>query len=208
MPSSLEEKKELEGIRYLKENNDMSDPKIVLKVYNRIVDGCIFKTEVGISYLRELQSYLIDNNIDRSLIKPIPIISIDEVELVPVNNKSKVRFKPIERPKTEIKKVEKNVDVKAENPKVKAEEPKVSKASKETAKEPYKDRFIISIILNIFLLVVICVMMYIAASKDNPTILNYEEKLQNKYASWAEELESREDEINRRSIELERQFTE
>lgn len=183
------QKKELEGIKYLKENNDMNNPEVTLKIYNRIIEQNIFKTDVGIDYLRTIHAMLVDSNIDKKLIKPIPIVSFEEeadAEIVkskertvksrPVIQEDKVRFDDREL-KGKLKEVEKK-------------------------KEKYRNLLINSVILNVILVLAIIGMFIIADSKNNPTILNYEEKLQNKYSSWEESLEKREQELNNRENSL------
>ena len=49
-----------------------------------------------------------------------------------------------------------------------------------------------SVIVNFFAAAVILVMFAIAMSSSSPTVLNYENELQNKYASWEQELKERE----------------
>lgn len=49
-----------------------------------------------------------------------------------------------------------------------------------------------SVIINFFAAAVILVMFAIAMSSSSPTVLNYEKKIQNKYAAWEQELEERE----------------
>ena len=59
-------------------------------------------------------------------------------------------------------------------------------------KEPYKDRFIISAVLNVFLIIAIIGMFIIATASDNPNVINYENAIVNKYAEWEQELKDRE----------------
>ena len=51
-------KKEIEGIRYIKTKTDMSDPDVILQVYNKMIGQKLFETAVGYSYLKDLQEYL------------------------------------------------------------------------------------------------------------------------------------------------------
>lgn len=51
--------KELQGIRYIREKTDMGQPEQVLETYNKIVRENLFETAVGISYLKEMQKYLV-----------------------------------------------------------------------------------------------------------------------------------------------------
>jgi hypothetical protein len=59
-----------------------------------------------------------------------------------------------------------------------------------------------SIILNVILLVLVCVMFLITIYSSNPNILNYERALQNRYATWEEELNERESVIREKEKEL------
>lgn len=63
---------ELNGIKYVKARTDMSNPKLVLSIYNKMLDKKLFNTVSGYKFLMELKEVL-DNSpeIDNSLIKPI-----------------------------------------------------------------------------------------------------------------------------------------
>ena len=54
-----------------------------------------------------------------------------------------------------------------------------------------------------FLIVIIVAMFIITAKSDNPNVLNYERVLQDKYASWAEDLAEKEEELRNWERELE-----
>lgn len=54
-------KKEREGIRYIKEKTNMSNPDMVLQIYNKMVREKMFVTSVGYAYLFDLQEYLRTN---------------------------------------------------------------------------------------------------------------------------------------------------
>ena len=54
-----------------------------------------------------------------------------------------------------------------------------------------------------FLIVVIVAMFIITAKSDNPNVLNYERVLQDKYATWAEDLAEKEEELRKWERELE-----
>ena len=57
------------------------------------------------------------------------------------------------------------------------------------------DRFQFSLLLNIALLLMVGAMFYLTMSSPNPNILNYEQTLINKYSSWEEELNARENAV-------------
>ena len=48
-----EEKKELDGIQYIKQQNNMKDIKTVLALYNKLSEKNIFHTQAGIAFMEE-----------------------------------------------------------------------------------------------------------------------------------------------------------
>ena len=76
----------------------------------------------------------------------------------------------------------------------------INKLKKE--KKKYNDMFIKAIIVNVVLVAVIAFMIIITLTSKNPNIIDYENKLQNKYSTWQEELESQEESIKEREEEL------
>ena len=71
---ALAAKKEVEGIRYIREHTDMNDPDVVMDLYNRLILKEVFQTPVGYAFLGELQVYLRETPYIRSEdILPIPV---------------------------------------------------------------------------------------------------------------------------------------
>lgn len=67
-------RREVEGIRYIRERNNLDNPQMVLKVYKKMIEQQIFETPVGVVYLKELQTYLKGRpDIPNEEILPIPI---------------------------------------------------------------------------------------------------------------------------------------
>lgn len=66
----------------------------------------------------------------------------------------------------------------------------------------------LSVIMNIVMLVAIIAMFVITLNSDQPNILNYERNLQNKYASWEQELTRREQTVREKERELHIENTE
>lgn len=64
------------------------------------------------------------------------------------------------------------------------------KSSRQIAR--LKELLYSSLIFCLVLIIVIVVMLVISSTSDNPTILDYEDKLQNRYIDWEQELASRE----------------
>lgn len=70
-------KKEMKGVEYIRGKTDMEYPEMVLQVYNKMVDGRLFETVVGFSYLKELQEYL----------RTIPYVKREDIRPIPVTHR-------------------------------------------------------------------------------------------------------------------------
>lgn len=67
-------KDELNAIKYVSAKTDTKDPKQVFILYNKLLDKELFKTLIGINYLRELQQFLyVSKEVPNDKIRPIPI---------------------------------------------------------------------------------------------------------------------------------------
>lgn len=85
---------ELKGIDYIVSRTDMSNSKSVLVLYNSIIDKNLFKTPIGIKFLKEIQEMLIaSNDIDEKSVKPIPV-RLEELN-VEKNTNEKTNYKKI-----------------------------------------------------------------------------------------------------------------
>ncbi len=69
-------------------------------------------------------------------------------------------------------------------------------------KNPYEEKFFISVVFNIILVIGVIAMFVIASSSKNPNIINYENNLVNKYSEWEEELKDREQRIREKEMQL------
>lgn len=93
--AELERKK----IDYLEERLDYTNPEKILQIYDRSIHDRIFKTPVGILYLKQMQSYLMkQKQITPERIAPIPLYQTFGGELRfdknPAGNRKKVSDKP------------------------------------------------------------------------------------------------------------------
>lgn len=83
------------------------------------------------------------------------------------------------------------------------ENPKTRKTVRERyVNVDYKNRYRIMSGVAAILFVCVAVMFVISATAGSPTIVNYEQKLINRYAGWEEELEERESVIRQKEAEL------
>lgn len=106
---------------------------------------------------------------------------------------------------TKEEKVEKVEKVEKASRKEKKQKEKIEDLTPEkmmVALKRYKKLSRLLLIACITMLLIIIGMFVINATSQNPTILNYEEKIVDKYASWEEELDAREQELNEREQKL------
>lgn len=68
--------------------------------------------------------------------------------------------------------------------------------------EEGKKRLRISLLINLFLAIVVVGMLVITMTSNRPNIVNYENKIVDKYAQWQQELEEREQAVREKEKEL------
>lgn len=92
--AELERKK----IDYLEEHLDYSQPEQILQLYNKAIHDRIFKSPVGILYLRKLQVFLKkQESIPLEQIAPIPLYQSFTGEVRSEQNPARNRVKPSEK---------------------------------------------------------------------------------------------------------------
>lgn len=74
--------------------------------------------------------------------------------------------------------------------------------SRKKDRDKEKNRFTLSVILNVLLAGAIIAMFYISYVSEQPNVINYERALTSKYASWEQELTERERVIRETEREL------
>ncbi len=160
---AAEAKDELNAIKYVSAKTNTSDPAQVFVLYNKIIEKKLFKTQIGMDYLKELQRFLyISKEIPNNKIKPIPVEPSlqDELDQRAAARANKDTIRSLQR-----------------------------------ANKQYQQRFVKSMILNVILVIAVVAMIFIAMTSSNPNILNYENKIIDKYQDWSNELESKEKEL-------------
>lgn len=163
-------KEEIEAIKYLSSKADYKDIKQVYKLYNAILDKQLFKTQVGMDYLKKLQQHLYKSkDIPDDMIRPIPVNIGQE-------------------------------DDSDDKRSILLQKGTINALKRSVAK--YKGYYTKLLFTNIALVIIIIIMLIMAATNSNPTVLNYETKLQDKYSSWEEDLKSREAAVKKREAEL------
>lgn len=86
---------EQKKIEYLEAKMDYRNPKNILTVYTKIIKERIFKTPVGMTYLKQLQAFLMKQpGIKKEDILPIPLYVTFDTEIREQTNPAKKRIVP------------------------------------------------------------------------------------------------------------------
>ena len=163
---------EKNGINYLNAQLDVNNIEKVYQLYTELVDKKIFITVIGIEYLKKLRGILLRDS-------RFSADNLRPIRITTVNKQVKNR-------------VEKYISSKYET--------EVRQHKKE--KEGIRNKLNTSIIINVVLVIMLIAMFFISKSSSNPTIIDYERKLQDKYASWESDLREKEQELKDLEWEL------
>ena len=202
MEYTPEERKEQRAVEYLKSQLDLSNAEAVLAVYKQILEQDVFHTDVGLSFLRELNDIIHnDEAVDPGQVPPLPATSeADIVEQEP----EEIKSTPEKKVKT------KNNKTKDKHKKEPKEDKKKKRFFREKSQEENENRksfpvLGFSIFLNVVLAIMVAIMFVLTITSDSPNIINYRSQLEDEYATWDEELNRREQELKKREAELNKQ---
>lgn len=175
--------KELEGIRYIRSQTDMDDPDVVLQLYNSLILKEVFVTPVGFDFLRQLQEYL----------NTIPYIKNEDILPIPV-----YRPELIEEEDSEEER-----ELRAKAAKRRQKKQRELKAQQKRKNRDYHGAYVVSTFFAVvFAMIIIGMFAITYFSDDNVTILNYENKIIDKYEEWQKSLDEREQQLDERESEL------
>lgn len=169
---AVQAQKEAEGVKFIKEKLDMDKPEMVLQIYNKMVQQNLFETAVGFTYMKELQEYL----------QTIPFVNKEDILPIPVQHT--ILEEQLRRKRTESRQKQQE------------------KPQEHIVNVDYRKRFRLMRAVVVVLAICVVAMFAISATSSNPTILNYEQEIINRYAQWEEELNEREMQILEREVQL------
>ena len=194
-------RKEAESIKYIKGNLDMENPRMVLEMYRKLTAEKVCETPVGFMYLKQLRDYLsrVPELKNRGL-EPIQVKSSAGRK----NSVQKTGSQKQEQqtPGTDVEELTVWYEEQLDQEKQKRREAELKQRRTEERCKSRKGFFHTSIAINVFLMLVVIGMVVITMMDSNPNILNYENKIVDKYAQWEQELEEREQNIREREQEL------
>lgn len=174
---------EAESIQYVRSKLDMENPRMVLEMYHKLLKENVFETVVGLMYLKELQSYL--------LMSPeLAGEELQAIELPASFAAETVQEETIEwyaQHLEELKQRERTTGF--------------QKRRAEEREKKSRKQLRFSLMCCLFLFLVAAGMGVITLTGSHPNIINYENKIINKYEAWEADLESREQSLKEQQKE-------
>ncbi len=181
--------KELKAVEYILGQIKDSDENAVLTVYKKLLNQRMFSTEIGMSFLSQLRQNLLDSEVFTPEDIP-PVYSLEEPpkDVTPEEKTEDTTLSSEE----EVFKVKKE----------KADKKVVAKVTSDSS-EIKRLKAINKVLLILCIALLLCVlgMFYVSTTINSPTILDYEEKLIDKYSSWEQDLTEREEAIREKEQE-------
>jgi hypothetical protein len=181
--------KELKAVEYILGQIKDSDENAVLTVYKKLLNQRMFSTEIGMSFLSQLRQNLLDSEVFTPEDIP-PVYSLEEPpkDVTPEEKTEDTTLSSEE----EVSKVKKE----------KADKKVVAKVTSDSS-EIKRLKAINKVLLILCIALLLCVlgMFYVSTTINSPTILDYEEKLIDKYSSWEQDLTEREEAIREKEQE-------
>lgn len=181
--------KELDAIHYIQQNIDPEQPGMVLEIYRQILDQQLLHTPVGQDFLMSLYDYLVRTPLLEGMEIPAPPQLQSSVE-VPLPAKAEPAVKSASGKKTAlpIDLPDESLRDKVRQKGIEAQTLRRAQAGEQKLKT--RCQWLWFVIVVEFLIIV--AMFGISLTSGSTTILNYENKIINKYELWEQELEQRE----------------
>lgn len=180
-------RQEEDSIRYVRDRLDMGNPRMVLEMYHKLLAEQVFETPVGLLYLRELQDYL----------AKAPELGGEDIEAIPLFGNSGIG-QPGGQAKTPqaAARQQETLEWYAEKLEESRQQERLAEYRRRRAEERAKEsrkhlRF--SLLFALFMILVTAGVGAITMTDNNPNIINYENKIIEKYQDWEADLESREE---------------
>ncbi len=184
---------ELKAVDYLKLQLKGADSATVFEVYESMVGQHSFETEVGMELLETMYNYLCRFATYHTKLTPLYSYERKAVPAPAIEEPKKARKEP------------KGKTTSATKPAKSAKSAAASPRTKSGAADGdfnYALGFRITFGISVVLAICVVFMCIVAASTDNITILNYENKLIDRYASWEKQLSEKEEELKLWESEL------
>ena len=177
-------KKEAAGVAHINAKINYNDKDSLYEVYLKLISKNLFKTVIGIAYLKGIRDILI--NEEGYPEDSVPCVN---VELQSIEEDTKKTNEDVKR---HIKKKgKKDKNSKEKNIK-----------EKSNIYISFKRPFIYSIVIIVVLIIVIGLGFKILTNSENINIINYQDRLDREYESWEADLTERERILNEQNLDI------
>ena len=196
--------KEEDGIQYVKDRLDMRNPRMVLEMYNKLLEERVFETPVGLLYLKELQNYLLAApELEKENIEAIPVYAANsqDIDQEKTVHTAQVKMKPM-TPQAAARQQE-TLEWYAEKLEESRQKERLAEYRRSRAEERTKEskkRLRLSLLVSLFFALVAVGVGVVTLTDNHPNILNYENKLIEKYQDWENDLQNREDILKEKEL--------
>lgn len=210
--------KELEAIHYIQQNIDPDQPGMVLEIYRQILDQRLLHTPVGTVFLQELYDFLTEVPLLYGIEIPAPPESAADADAmpepaadaaVPPETAMLVIDTDTAVPPDALPEADTDAAVTFDLPEIDARGERRTQLSRErelktlrAQAERWKTRCRRMQAVIVVLVIIVAAMFAISLTSGSTTILNYENKIINKYEAWEQELQQREDAVKERENAL------
>lgn len=191
-------RQEEDSIHYVKDRLDMGNPRMVQEMYHKLLAERVFETPVGLLYLKELQDYLVS----------APELAGEQIEAIPLlianAPQSGVQGKAGQAmaPQSAARRQE-TLEWYAEKLEESRQQERLSEYRRKRAEERATDsrkRLRLCLLFAIFMGLVTVGVGAVTMTDQNPNIINYENKIIEKYQDWEADLENREEALKQKEL--------
>lgn len=212
---------EEDGIRYVKDRLDMGNPRMVLEMYHKLLSEQVFETPVGLLYLKNLQDYLLAApELAKESIEAIPVfegqmpqtfaqdemIHTADTQKIPMpvmasQGSAQADVKPM-TPQAAARQQE-TLEWYAQKLEESRQQERLAQYRRRRAEERTKEsgkRLRLSLLISLFFALVAVGVGLVTLTDNHPNILNYENKIIEKYQDWENDLQNREEAIKEREL--------
>lgn len=207
-------KKEYDIINFIAGKMDINNPQVALKVYYKLLERKDMKTVIGLAFLKQLRDFCVQSGVvEDSQIKIIPILNEQQKKgrLSFYGDETSLEIdSAISESASDMEKGFEKLDHKIEEDFSETEKALKRDIQDHVGKEKklkqiadfYRSKVKKCYYVIAGLAIIILVLFILAIVKGNTPFSSNEEDIQNKYATWAEELAEKEADIIRRENEL------
>lgn len=198
---------EEDSIQYIKDRLDMENPRMVLEMYRKLLAEQVFETPVGLLYLKELQKYLLmASELGEEQIEAIPLPPGSGRVQAASSQEGSMEASLQEKTMTPqaAARHQETLEWYVEKLEESRQQERLSDYRRRRAEERAKEsrrHLRLSLLFSLFMIFLTIGVGAITMTDRHPNILNYENKIIEKYQDWEADLESREQVIKEKELE-------